>query len=423
MKIIKLTSLLGAAGLAASLVACGGGGGGDTTTGAGQSTFGVITGFGSVYVNGIEYETNGTSIRVGDDSNKSEDDLRVGMMACVQGSHNGTTGTATSISAHNEVEGMVTSNSIAPGATTGQIGVMGYIVNVDGRTIFESKVAGVNSVDQIAVGNIVEVSGYSDGVDQVFATRIEVYAANLTDYLNSNPEGVEIKGVVQELGTADPNNNESFKIGSLVVDYRNAIVDNSLSLVDGAFVEVKSTQDLDANGFLIASKVEDEDSCESGEHHDDDEYEMRGKITMDFDGNKFMIDRTEVIVDGRTELEDLTTADLVAGTYVEVEGYFDQTTGQLLADKVEAEDEGDVELKSTINSIDKADGETNVGTIILANGWTVHVSNDTMMFDSRSSNNIVKFNLTYLQQGHLVEVYGVQIGPNEVNATKIELED
>ncbi len=46
-----------------------------------------------------------------------------------------------------------------------------------------------------------------------------------------------------------------------------------------------------------------------------------------------------------------------------------------------------------------------------------------MMFDSRSSNNIVKFNLTYLQQGHLVEVYGVQIGPNEVNATKIELED
>jgi hypothetical protein len=418
MKIIKLTSLLGAAGLAASLAACGGGGDGGTAMGGGQSTFGVVTGFGSVYVKGVEYETSGTSIDVDGVSGKSEDDLKVGMMVCVQGSHDGTRGTASSISAHSEVEGVVTSTNIAAGATTGTIGVMGYTVNIEPETVFESYVPGITALDQIAVDNIVEVSGYSNGMNEVFATRIEVKAVNLASYVGE----LEVKGIVQDLGTADPSNPESFSIGSMVVDYSGALMDVSGALVDGMYVEVESIQGI-VGGKLIASRVEDEnDYCESGEHHSDDEYEMRGKITMDFDGSKFMIDNTVVIIDDRTELEDLTTSDLVAGTMVEVEGYFDEA-GNLLADEVEAEDSSNDEIKGTIESIDQTD--TNVGTITLTNGYIIHVSNTTIMYDDRDEGMtpVEKFNLGHLDIGNYIEVYGVNMGANEIDATKIERED
>ena len=59
------------------LGACGGGGGGSTAAGGKNVTVGVVTGFGSVYVNGCEYETDSASISV-DGQSATEDDLSVG---------------------------------------------------------------------------------------------------------------------------------------------------------------------------------------------------------------------------------------------------------------------------------------------------------------------------------------------------------
>src|SRR5438128_1624370 len=80
--------LLLAISLSAMLSGCGGGGGGDSnTTPATTSTpstttsavvsAGPITGFGSVILNGIEFETTQADIRVEDQSAR-EDDLRIG---------------------------------------------------------------------------------------------------------------------------------------------------------------------------------------------------------------------------------------------------------------------------------------------------------------------------------------------------------
>ena len=75
----------GLAGLVVGLVvACGGGGGGSF---AGIDRLGVtsgtITGFGSIFVNGVEYETgNGTTYLV-DDSEGAETDLRVGQVVTI----------------------------------------------------------------------------------------------------------------------------------------------------------------------------------------------------------------------------------------------------------------------------------------------------------------------------------------------------
>jgi hypothetical protein len=59
------------------LSGCGGGGGSSSGTGS-VTTSGVITGFGSVYVNGVEYETDGSSFSLddGDDGIESEHRVR-----------------------------------------------------------------------------------------------------------------------------------------------------------------------------------------------------------------------------------------------------------------------------------------------------------------------------------------------------------
>src|SRR5512134_3185590 len=85
MKFKTLRALVHGA-LAAVLVACGGGEGGIGGTGGADVSVGSITAFGSVWVNGVEYQTNAsTTIRI-DDNVRPESELRVGMVARVDGS-------------------------------------------------------------------------------------------------------------------------------------------------------------------------------------------------------------------------------------------------------------------------------------------------------------------------------------------------
>ena len=61
-----------------------------------QHTVGQITAFGSIYVNGVEFETAGASYEVDDALASSDDALAVGMVVKVEGAVNadGATGTA-----------------------------------------------------------------------------------------------------------------------------------------------------------------------------------------------------------------------------------------------------------------------------------------------------------------------------------------
>jgi len=109
------------------------------------------------------------------------------MVAELHGSSSGSSGVATSIDISDELEGLVQSNSIPAGGNSGTLVIMGQSVTVDVNTLFESKVASITGIDQIAAGAIVEVNGYSDGTGTVFATRVEVKAADLATCLASHP--------------------------------------------------------------------------------------------------------------------------------------------------------------------------------------------------------------------------------------------
>ena len=123
---------------ALSLSGCGGGGGSNdpADTGTTRSVTGVITGFGSVFVGGVEYETDDTNFTI-DDMPGLEDDLEVGMVVTLEGTVNpdGSTGNAVAIRYEAEVEGLVLANNIA---IDGSLNIMGQTVYVDGQTNLES---------------------------------------------------------------------------------------------------------------------------------------------------------------------------------------------------------------------------------------------------------------------------------------------
>ena len=171
-EILKITSVSLAIAAVIGLTACGGSGEGSDSTASSPVmsgstiTTGVITGFGSVFVNGVEFETDDSSFSLddGDDGVENEDGLAVGMVVTVTGTvhADGMTGSAKHIEFDDELEGIVNTNSVGAD-DTGTMTVMGQTVIVRTTTIFESDVAGIDSIDQVAAGNVVEVSGFSSG--------------------------------------------------------------------------------------------------------------------------------------------------------------------------------------------------------------------------------------------------------------------
>jgi len=128
-----------------ALAACGGGGsGGGTSTaglpgtgGTGIYAQGSISGFGSVIVNGIKFDDLQASVQV-DGVTATSADLRLGMVASVQGVRGGvaTLGTASSIEAWSIARGLVTQGGVVPGGL-GQFTLAGMTVQTDSATVFD----------------------------------------------------------------------------------------------------------------------------------------------------------------------------------------------------------------------------------------------------------------------------------------------
>ena len=81
------------------IISCGGSGGSDDLAGGGTGGTGIvssgqITGKGSITVNGIKYETQGAQIFQDGTLVSDDSQLKVGMIVEIEGTVNGSTGTA-----------------------------------------------------------------------------------------------------------------------------------------------------------------------------------------------------------------------------------------------------------------------------------------------------------------------------------------
>jgi hypothetical protein len=311
-----LVAVVVSAGAAGPLLAGGGIGG----TGI---VFGPITAFGSIFVNGIEFSTDGAEILI-EGRPSRESDLRLGMLVTVSGSVNadGVSGQAVAVRYCDEVEGPLTENHVGADGI-GRLRVLEQIVDVGPATVFDAGTTGVADIRAIPVNALVEVSGYSQGTGLIYATRIEV-----KERIWQGGK-IEVKGIIQDLGI------DTFRIGELTVSWAEAVLLPNVPMANGLYVEVHGSRGFDAQGRLIAEHVEREGHGIVGVSGEGDRVEVHGIVTSALANGIFHINGQPVEIKPDTRFDDGTAADLVVGAEVEAEGTM--VNGVLVADEVEIE--------------------------------------------------------------------------------------
>lgn len=251
---LSILGLLGLALIAAlPMAGCGGGGGGSSsstpaagTTVSGASA-GQIEGFGSVIVNGIEFETPAsTELDIEGIDSPVMTDLSLGMTIVVTGSFNddGLTGTATGLTVRDNLEGPITAIVETTAGVVKELTVLGQSIIVEvGVTNFDDGA----TFATLAIDQVIEVSGLPGAtMGTVIASRVEKKADTTAEFL-SNGGIFELKGTVANLAAT------TFTIGTLTIDFT-GITPTDGTLADGIMVEVKGTDIADST--LTADSIE-----------------------------------------------------------------------------------------------------------------------------------------------------------------------
>lgn len=254
---------------------------------------GVISNFGSVYVNGVRFSTDGVTVETDDNDDASEDDLRVGMNVTVKGRQtaDGSINSASKITHSVHVEGPLDAISLADN----QLVVFGQVYQVDSRTVFDD-----TTLSTLQVGDIVEISAIKGADDTWIATYVE---------LENDADTFKLSGEVSNLNTTE----QQFNLGSVVIDYSQANLDAELA--NGQEVKVSADQGL-IDGVIIADriKLEDED-----DDNDLDRKSVDGIISALGD-NQFNISGKTVLWNDSTSFVAGTREDLMLGARVKVKG-------------------------------------------------------------------------------------------------------
>ena len=352
-----------------ALTACGGSGSsdnnvsnpppGDDNTGGTSTTVyteGVITGFGSVYVNGQRYRSENADIALANNPAATESDLKVGMVVSLaaSSSDNGDP-EATAIRYEEHLQGPISF-----------IDTEAEVIEVLGQQVVYNDLTEFDEVElaDLTVGDTIEVSGYINEDGEFYATRIE---------LENDEDELKLKGDVSELDTTA----QTFTINELTIDYSGAEFDDMSAdeLEDGLYVKVEGTE-FDAETLtLIATDVENKDN-DAEDFDDADEIKISGIVSnYDETAGTFEVNQYSFTVNGDTEFEDGSADRLTNGVRVKVEAEYDGE--QLIAEEIEfiAKDARQV----SEGQVTELDAEAQA---FVLNGITFVVDDDTSYLDT-----------------------------------------
>lgn len=311
-----LTSACAGLLLALAVVACGGGGsvasvgsGGTGTVGA--YNVGTVTGFGSVFVNGVRFDDTGASVN-DEDGSRSLSDLRLGMVVRVQGSVNASgSATASSFAFDSELLGPV--RSINTGSKT--LVILGQTVAVDANTVFDASLP--SGFSSLQVAQPVEVHGYlNPSASTLQATFIE---------LKSNPNRYKLSGTVNNLQGAS----KTFQIGQETINFNGVSASDIPSgVANGQLIKVRLTPSAPGTGGALQAG-----SLRSGNSNlpgNTERVEIEGLVSAVASTTQFSV--SGALVDARNASFTNGSAGLVVGARVEVKGSV--VAGTLVATQV-----------------------------------------------------------------------------------------
>ncbi|MDP4918587.1 MAG: DUF5666 domain-containing protein, partial [Haliea sp.] len=115
------------------------GGGGIGGSGQSSTSSGSIDGFGSIFVNGVRFDTDDAEVLI-DGELRNDDALRLGMVVVVTGQidEGNTTGTAQRVIYDNELKGPISSIETAPDGDSKLLTILGINVIVErAGTVFD----------------------------------------------------------------------------------------------------------------------------------------------------------------------------------------------------------------------------------------------------------------------------------------------
>ena len=363
-------------------------------------TVGTITRIGSVVSNGVEFSTSAAAVTL-DDQPGQPAELRVGQVVAINGNVNLQDGKASArtIKFLDEVEGPIASIS----ALQNSFMVLGRTIVFDELSVFDAAEA-----DTIAVGNMVQVSGYWQSRNRIRATHVERIANAWTVGMP-----MEIKGEVNGLNEGL----QRFTIGSQPCDYSAAMLElGNATLANGLYVEVTSTEALE-NGILKLDRIQardrDQDQDRDRDHLciDGCEFDLEGYVTEFVSASEFTVDGAPVTTTGSTIYVNGTVESLAVDVKVAIRGVLDET-GVLVADRIVIRLPSVLEIRADIEALDIDTASVTVlGIDVTTNDWT--------LFRDDSDADIYEFWLDDLAIGDRVEIRAY-LEDSTVVATRLE---
>jgi hypothetical protein len=374
---LSVVALIGLAGCSEIGNTSAGGG-----TGGSGISYGAISEFGSIFVNGVEFETTGATI-TRDGVPLSESDLHLGMTVEVLGDiASRTAGSADTVTVKQTLRGRVD----ATGAN--ELTLLGQTVLVDDITRFHNNVP---DLGQVQVGDTLEVHGFIRSSGVISATFIQRRLPPVTS---------TVRGIV---GAHDATA-QTFSIGSLTVSYSGAtVVGLPAGSWNGRFVALEgscaaapcigfSATRVEPHGFTLA---------------DAPSAELEGLVTDVVAPGAFAVGSQTVVVDAFTVYSGGTVADVATGAWVEVEGMLNG--GVLTAARITFRD--NIRLELDVAGVNLA-----LGTLSLTGlpGISIRANDQTQYSGGASS-------LLDLIVGTHVRVRGRMSTANTVTATSVQL--
>jgi cytochrome c-type biogenesis protein CcmE len=381
--------------------ACNESGGGGLLAGGGIGGTGIsigeISGFGSVIVNDVDFDTkkakvfiNGRKVGKGDSDVRNK--LGLGMVVRVEGKFLGTeTGKADRIVFNENVKGPVTAVEILD-TRIKKITVLGQIVIIDEDT---NLVGSDDTGDILKKGNVLQISGWTDGYGVIQATYVAL----------ADPDAdVVAKGIITKVNDNDWQS--YFFINRLRVDFSQAELKgfsgNELP-AQGQLIAV--TGRLDTNGILVAEEVRLENDVKV---EDAEDVEIEGIVSHFSPPSNFDLGTTPVITDYATVYKGIAPEDIFSGLRLLIKGSL--TEGRLLADEVIAKDK--INLEGTVESVDYDLGEISLRGLT---PLVIHVNDVTKIFGNAAD-------LDNIEIGRHVKILGYVAGQKKVEAAQVKVE-
>ncbi|WP_339782649.1 DUF5666 domain-containing protein [uncultured Marinobacter sp.] len=372
------------------------------------SSVGPVSGFGSVFVNGVEFFTDGIRGREveSNDGIETEGDLDEGMILRIEGEWRvDGTGAAESMDYDDTLRGTI--SNLVRGASGEPVTfeIHGQPVFADRQTVFKGK-----TLATLANGDFVRVSAWRQPDGSYRASYIGFNPALYGD------DRIEVEGPVDE-GSVEAG---QFKMNGVVIKFDDRSFAEGLSVGDlkpGLYFEVEGSKELAGNA-VAATRIQLDDFRRYRPIGKD--IELAGPVSSNYNATDktFGLNGLTIQIADSTELDDIALEDLQEGLLVQVEG--ESVSGNLIrATEIEARD-GDAEISGAVGMVEPGTSSLTLG------GVSVLVTSRTIITDDDEGDRLTINDLIPGANNVFVEIAGLvkedRNGAVYIEAVQVELE-